>query len=269
MPETIVVPLDGSPAAEAALGPAAAFARRTGARVVLVSSRLGGPGDPERYLERVEAKLDVPSVDAVVVRDRRAPGAVDLVAGRHPDPVVCMRTSGRSGLRAVVFGSVAQEVMRHARVPVILVGPSVAPDFELPTDVVVCVDDRPASRSMVPLAADYARAFDCRLWMVTVVEARARREIEPARLAAFEASCVRMVQELAGSVAPLEARWRVLHGEAAEELVTAASTFPAAMMVMATRGHVGLGPATVGSVTTDVVRRSTGPVLARAFYGYD
>lgn len=268
MPETIVVPLDGSDAAEAALGPAAAIARRTGARLVLVSSRLGGPGDPDAYLGDIQTGLDVPSVETVVVRDRRAPGAVDLVAGRHPDPVVCMRTSGRSGLRAVVFGSVAQEVLRRARVPVLLVGPAVAPDWELPTDVVACVDDRPASRSMVPLAAEYAGALGSRLWIVTVVPARGR-EADPARAAAFEDACRRLVEERAESVAPMEARWRVVHGDPAEELIAMASGFPAALMVMATRGHVGLGPATVGSVTTDVVRRATGPVLARAFYGFD
>jgi len=269
MPETIVVPLDGSPGAEAALGPAAALARRSGARLVLVSSRLGGPGDPDEYLGRLQAGLDVPSAETVVVRDRRAPGAIDLVAEQNPDPLVCMRTSGRSGLRAVVFGSVAQEVMRRARVPVLLVGPSVAPNWELPTDVVACVDDRPASRSMVPLAAEYASALDCRLWTVTVIESAGRREVDPARVAAFEDACVRMVQELSASVEPVEARWRVLNGDPADELVAAAATFPAAMMVMATRGHVGLGPTTVGSVTTDVVRRAPGPVLARAFYGYD
>ena len=44
--------------------------------------------------------------------------------GRLSDSVVCMATHGRTGLRAVVLGSVADEVVRDLGDPVVLVGPS-------------------------------------------------------------------------------------------------------------------------------------------------
>lgn len=59
-------------------------------------------------------------VDVVTVV---APGAADAIAGyaeEHGYDLVAMSTHGRSGFRRLVLGSVAEAVLRHATVPVLL-----------------------------------------------------------------------------------------------------------------------------------------------------
>ena len=145
MYQRILVPVDGSPASNKGLREAIALARLTNGRILLlhvvddmsllVSSagyaglnaemfaalREAGEkilaeakGDVERAGVAVEAKLfenvDLPLWQRVIalVRDWRA----DLVV---------MGTHGRRGVRRVVLGSDAEQVVRTANVPVLLV----------------------------------------------------------------------------------------------------------------------------------------------------
>jgi nucleotide-binding universal stress UspA family protein len=146
----ILVPLDGSPLAEAVLPHVEALAKRFGSTVELVraytppaslyvaraSTALPGTGplldsgpfveageqEAEVYLEAVEERLrrqgiraehrrlDGPAGEAIVQESRRAD--VDLIA---------MSTHGRGGLERMVMGSVADHVLHHAACPILLV----------------------------------------------------------------------------------------------------------------------------------------------------
>jgi nucleotide-binding universal stress UspA family protein len=56
-----------------------------------------------------------------VIRDESAWAGILHAAGRLGVDAICMATHGRSGIPRVLLGSQAQEVLRHARQPVILV----------------------------------------------------------------------------------------------------------------------------------------------------
>ena len=60
-----------------------------------------------------------------MVTVRVAPGVVggDSLSGRIAADFVAMATHGRSGLRRLLLGSVAEQVVRHAHVPVVLYPP--------------------------------------------------------------------------------------------------------------------------------------------------
>jgi nucleotide-binding universal stress UspA family protein len=124
LPRQVVVPLDGSDTGARALPFAHAFAGRTGAEVVTVHV-----GEPRDDLH-VDARLTGEPAEALLA-----------FAAEEPGRVLCLSSHGRTGLRRALAGSVAEQVVRAARGPVVVVGPEVAirPPVVLPRTIVVAV----------------------------------------------------------------------------------------------------------------------------------
>ena len=137
----ILVPLDGSALAETVLPHVVELAHRFGSEVTLMQVRTpflrlvatvgseaaAAAAEAERrtaeeYLEDARRRLAeqgvtvgtvlVEGVASETVVDQAKSGGFDLIA---------MSTHGRSGLRRLVLGSVADHVVRHAGTPVLLV----------------------------------------------------------------------------------------------------------------------------------------------------
>jgi nucleotide-binding universal stress UspA family protein len=151
----ILVPLDGSKLAEVVLPYAQELARRFDSEVTLIQviaplSKLvaetmpaamepTGAGaavgveaasealkaereDARTYLEGVVGRLKTQEikVQAEVVEGLAGDAIVDHAHGHGMD-LIAMSTHGRSGLRRLVFGSVADQVLRRAGTPVLLI----------------------------------------------------------------------------------------------------------------------------------------------------
>lgn len=134
----ILVPTDGSPASEAALGPASTMARLFQSEVLILHAEmprvLPGEGfgryqvlpptpsweDPvtERAVERL--KTSGLRTERVTVSGDAAAEILDLARARGVDLIV-MATHGRSGVSRLFLGSVAERVLRSAEVPLLLV----------------------------------------------------------------------------------------------------------------------------------------------------
>jgi nucleotide-binding universal stress UspA family protein len=261
----VVVPVDGSPLAASAIGPAGALAEATGASLRLLTAE---PlvlwheqlQEAKEYLEKQAADTGLPGVETLVVGDKAARQAI-LVETQAPDTVVCMATHGRSGVGHAVLGSVAEAVLRDSGQPLLLVGPTVAcagPALR-GGNLLVAVDGSPASEAIIPVAADWARMLELRPWVVEVIPEQ--RNITDSHERAVESATVRGVARRLDDVA-LPAQWEVLHEpEAADALVDYASRLPAVLIAMATHGRTGLGRVALGSVAMQVVQRSPCPVL--------
>lgn len=76
----------------------------------------------EGYTVTVEADFGHPA-ESIIERSRS--GDIDLVA---------MTTHGRSGISRLIFGSVAEQVLRHVQVPVFLVRPVSTGQDETPSE---------------------------------------------------------------------------------------------------------------------------------------
>lgn len=142
--KTILVPLDGSVLAEAALTPAIDLARERGAKLVLLraTEAHGSPlSDPteaqvtavrraEEYLAGARARINTgTAVDAVETSVWYGPPAEAIVEAarfRGADLIV-MSSHGRSGVGRLVLGSVAETVLRATTVPILLIRPGNAP----------------------------------------------------------------------------------------------------------------------------------------------
>src|SRR5205809_2929071 len=133
MIRTIVVPLDGSALAEAALPHARGLAAESGAVVVLVRAVHGWdtPGGKVAAIEQAEVYLrQVQSCPALgdvtvhtdVVTDHPTAAIVRVTTQRDADLIV-LGAHDRSGLGLILHGSVASAVLRGTTVPVLLVPP--------------------------------------------------------------------------------------------------------------------------------------------------
>lgn len=143
MYKRVVLPLDGSDLAELAIPHAVQLARLTGAdlHLVRVIDILGGQAfgayvaieaagyaeatgaelaESAGYLEEIQRRLADRGF-RVTTELRRGPAAHEVTQCADAGDVIVMATHGRGGVRRWLLGSVAEEVVRHAPVPVLLV----------------------------------------------------------------------------------------------------------------------------------------------------
>ena len=140
--ETVVVGIDGTEGAHAALAYAAEEARRRGARLRIVSAwrmpiaaygRSFGPLLDESSLSALRKNAEKIVDDAIAEVQRLQPsvpcegeaieeqaGAALLEQAARADLIV-VGNRGRGHLASLVLGSVSQQVMRHASCPVVVV----------------------------------------------------------------------------------------------------------------------------------------------------
>jgi len=72
-------------------------------------------------LKKLEAKLpSTADVECVVLTDSGTGESIAGWADRHGVDLIALSTHGRTGLRRFALGSVAESILRHARVPVIV-----------------------------------------------------------------------------------------------------------------------------------------------------
>lgn len=143
----ILVAVDGSPTSNAGLRSAIALAADQGSTLVVVHvADLAPPMGPEgafylpSYIDDYEAALvtggqkllakavaeagkSAVVAEPVLARSRGAPVARAVIAQarRSKADVIVLGTHGRRGLRRVVMGSDAEEIVRQSPVPVLLV----------------------------------------------------------------------------------------------------------------------------------------------------
>src|SRR3990172_2399008 len=135
----MLVPLDGSRLAEAVLPVTAAFARALGAKVTLLhvvepaapttvhgDVHLTQAEEAEAYLRGVTGWMAAQGVHAEMVVDQGGDVAASIArraAGIETDLIV-LCTHGRSGVRALLFGRVAEQVLARGTTPVLLMAPT-------------------------------------------------------------------------------------------------------------------------------------------------
>ncbi len=146
--ERILVGTDLSEVSPALYALAHALARQSGARLVVAyvadpdeydELRRERPMGVDEFIERFRATILLDFEDAtdgeqpaqVVVRMRQRGVAEDLlqIASDVEADLVVVGTHGRTGLRRVLLGSVAEAVMRHATMPVLVVPHGVTARF--------------------------------------------------------------------------------------------------------------------------------------------
>ncbi len=290
--KSILVPLDGSPFAEAALPVALEAARRRGDGIELMvvfedePSVAGWPLSPERvaasfheYLESVTRRVG--PVEGVPITASVEGGNVmeHLVkhAGRWNSELVVMSTHGRGAVSRAWLGSVADHMVRHATVPVLLVRPVEGEDTDLGATpsldrVLVALDgSHRAERGLedaVRVSGPHASYTLLRVvpgpihhWSTYIPAAiqETADGLEKGRAEAdtYLAGVATQLRETGLTVAT-----RVVEGvPPAAGILSHAEEQPTDLIAITTHGRTGLSRLLLGSVADKVVRGSSVPVL--------
>ncbi|HMS02195.1 MAG TPA: universal stress protein [Gemmatimonadaceae bacterium] len=293
---SLLVPLDGSAFSAKALPVAAAIAKRTGARLHVVTVL-----DPSAYVPFVPGEVLVPVMDTEALAARRAAdeAAIHGEAERlradgvqaeghllegtvvealaefaltiHADLVV-MTTHGRSGLERLWLGSVATSFLQRAPCPVYLVRPEGEASAEpIPTGaMLVPLDGSPFADSMLPRAADFAKSLglSMRLFTVAIPNAVPMAPFGTEALLADESDLTRQEHDARER---LEALARTLpvpctiavatDMTATRAIVEEASRDDVGVVAMATHGRTGIARLVLGNVADSVLRSAPRPML--------
>ena len=188
--KTIIVPLDGSPFAEQAVGTAATIAQRSEAELVLVRVHETyvfeatdysladdhSRRDQEQYLadiaERVENLFGM--VPERVLLDGVVDASIcDFAAGLE-SPLIVISTHGRTGFSRFWLGSVADAIVRRASTPVLMLRHQGDGDGELTRThtfrhVMVPLDGANFAEVALAPAAALSVAFQAKLTLLRVV----------------------------------------------------------------------------------------------------
>ena len=287
MLKTILLPLDGSPLAERALPYATSLARRSEASILLLaavqrSDASWGPDTPdaevdptnraEEYLYDIAGRIGASGIASEThVSDGEPVHAILDAAGRFDANLIVMATHGRGGLGRMLYGSVADQILRRATIPVLLVPSMVEHAWraEGPLSLLVPLDGSELAVEALPSADLLVESTGSRLTLLRV--------IQPATYPLYgegyayipfdeEAELAAARRYLEAQAARLRERGRsvsieVAVGDPARVIGKMAHDKDVDVIVMATHGHGGLSRLILGSVATATLRQTTAPLL--------
>ena len=290
----ILVPIDGSLMAEAALPAAAFLAQKMGARVTLMhvveknapdavhgQLHLKHAQDAERYLQEV-AQRSFP-LDILVECHVHQDGVVDVAGSivAHADELahdlVIMCSHGRGAALHLFLGSIAQSVIARGSRPVLITHPD--PEGKPPAfscrHILVPLDDNPEHAKALPVCKELAKACGATLHPTIVIP-------DLATLSGQEAVASRMLPGTTSRILELtthdaeqhfleledglrregfQASAHVLRGDPASVIVEAAERAKIDLIVLGTHGKTGMGAFWAGSVAHRICSQTRLPLL--------
>lgn len=289
----ILVPVDFSRCSGAALDVAVQYADRFGASLHLLHvyvdpmasvpfGRDGLTGPPTAPVELIEGAKQARAAEAKKLQERcQAHGLTVKVeeiegdakrvivdyAGQIGADLIVMGTHGRSGIKRMLLGSVAERTVRAAACPVLTVGDEEG--TPAPVKRVVCATDLgAASQRALELSAGLAKGFGATLTLVHVVHAApylgwdgaaAMATVHDNYLDELRRRAKESLSEVAQGIEGVTVDTSVLTGVPHEAL--AAVSKEADLLVLGTHGRGGLEHMLIGSVAERTVRVAEGSVL--------
>ena len=179
---------------------------------------------------------------------------VELARELRVDAIV-VGSRGVSAIRRLLLGSTAENVVRHAPCPVLVVrhGP-----LRRVRKVLLPIDWDEGSKAAVRYAVAHG-GEDVKLQAIHAIGFPRMIEPEFADELSDDAHSSRKLRRFLDRLGAKDVPSKVVLGEPAEAILDAAADFD--LVVIATRGRKGAARALVGSVAEKVVRRAEGPVL--------
>jgi nucleotide-binding universal stress UspA family protein len=287
------VPLDRSSFAEQALPLALSIARRAKARLDLVKVHAlyaleeppaaWLPFEPDRdidWKQQEQLYLDatarwVASVSPVAVTAELLAGStvlpatvVDSLLERAragKTDLIVMTTHGRGPLSRIGLGSVTDELIRRATMPVLVVrpqekAPGIFPE-PLVENILIPLDGSHLAEQMLEPALDLARLMEARCSLLRVVEPRSSPgDGGPADKAHAEAYLESVAARVREQGLPVRTRVAVAR-QAAEAIREEAETQVNNLIALATHGRGGFKRLLLGSVADKLIRGAASPIL--------
>jgi len=292
--KNILVPLDGSNLAEAALPPAASLAQTLNAPVTLLhvleenppqevhhDRHLTESDEAVAYLKDVAARAFPKSVQVkshvhtAEVKDVAASIVQHANEEFKPDLIV-MCAHGQSGFRDLIFGGIAQQVLAGGRTPLLLLQPKVAEFHPFAIrHILVPLDSGSKHDTSLPYAELLAKAYGAEIDLLTVVPTYAtltgHRAAASSMLPATSTALLEIKEQAAKEHlqshldellrAGYTARAQIAGGDPAALIVQTAKKVEADLIVFSTHRRAGIDAFWARSVTPNVVRKTQIPLL--------
>lgn len=290
----LLAPLDGSRLAEAILPALVSLAGRLQAGVTLLhvleqhapaaihgERHLSNVIEAEAYLHDIAARLRADNITSSthVHADGASDVAQSIVAHAHElaADLVVLCAHGRGGLRGMLYGRIAQQVLHRGGRPILLIAPTdtgATPPFE-PRVVLIPLDGTPAHEPALPIATAIARAFGAELYLIMVVPTLATLPDERAAAGLLLPTTMRAVLDLnqqSGSdyleqvaahcrAGGLAVSTEVLRGDTVPAVLACSRRTDVDLLVLATHGRAGIEAILAGSVAPRVAERARCPLL--------
>lgn len=290
----ILVPLDGSKLAEAAIPAAVSLTKKLSAPVTLLhileqdapqevhkDRHITQADEASAYLEDV-AKREFPAegqvnwhVHTAPVKDVSASIVKHAMTEFQPDLIV-MCTHGRSGVRELLYGSIAQKVVARGMTPLLLIKPGIdaAASFKL-DKIIVPLDSGPVHDDSLPVTRVLARAYNSGIHLLTVIptfttvagEAAAASSLLPATTSALlDIEVENAAEDLQAHLdelkqAGFQVTAEVARGDPATGIVNISEKLNADLIVLTTHRKAGTAAFWARSVAPNVARRTRVPIL--------
>jgi nucleotide-binding universal stress UspA family protein len=290
----ILVALDGSKLAEAAIPAAASLAQTLAAPLTLLhiieqdapheihkDRHITEAEEASVYLEDVATRVFPAGirvkthVHTSAVKD--VSGSIVELATREFQPdLIVMCTHGQSGIRDLLYGNIAQQVVAHGKTPLLLIKPEAGRpgSFEL-NKILVPLDTGPVHDDSLPITRELAAAYKSNIHLLTVIptfgtvtgETAAASSLLPATSSALldikVENAVEDLQEHLDELkkAGLQTTAEVARGDPATEIVKISEKLAADLIVLTTHRKAGAAAFWARSVSPNVARRAKVPLL--------
>ncbi len=290
----ILVPLDGSRLAEAALPPAASLAKTIHAPITLLhlieknapeavhrDRHLTQPEEADEYLQQValhsfpkEAQVDW-HVHKAEIKDV-ARSIVDHASEFEPDLIV-MCSHGRGNVHDALFGSIAQQVLAQGETPLLLLQPKKPgePQPFVLRRILVPLDSESNHDESLPVAEFLAKAYPAELHLLCVIptfgtlsgEQAAARTLMPGTTSVYldmkEGLAKQHLQDHLNELTErgFQVSAEVGRGDPAQTIVKVADQIEADLILLSTHRKAGLDAFWARSVAPNVARQTTIPIL--------
>jgi nucleotide-binding universal stress UspA family protein len=274
----VLVPLDGSDFAAAAVPTARALAERFSAELRVLSVA-DSPGDVEKLRSHAAAAVGLPAADdrvSVVVGDNAA-SAIEQQVSDLDSCLVCMSTHGHGRFAGAIIGSVARSLLEGARQPIVTVGPlaeraretvaRLPPPLSSPR-LAACVDGSTASETVIPVALGWGAVLGMSVTILTVAEptpppvrpdATWRRHHGPDEDA--DAYVERLAAQWSGAAVPLDSHVVYDPIGPGPGIQAYQEENPTGLIAVTTRARTGLQRAVFGAGAAAMVQWSRSPAL--------
>ena len=269
----ILVACDGSPESEEAFAAMMPILRADNpdVTVVYVFENPNDSYDPPAHLAKVCNSLKAKGVDVrFVTRDGKPAEEIVLLANRMGADMIVMSTHRRSGIPRAMLGSVAEEVIRHADVPVLVTRPGAAVSEW--NRLMVALDGSTRSEAVlqdvIPLAWRQKAAVEVIRAVMPPVTMTGLGDIGGVQIAEDPMPYLSKVKAALAEDG-VDAQVTALEGRAAFSIVNHAKERGASLICLTTHGRTGFGRILMGSVAEEVLRHAPCPVLIRRSVRFD
>lgn len=290
----LLIPLDGSKAAEQVLPYARLFAAmlQNPVEFIAIIDSVGLAADltesgRERdefnalvgevvrksndYLSAVSKTFEGVASDCVV--EEGVPAELIIRRGeREPGMVIAMTTHGRSGVHRWLLGSVVEKVLRATANPLLLIRADEQSRTEIEASlksIVVPLDGSELAESVLPTVKELAKKMNLAVILLRAYTISATAfmyghgyhawDLHRVKTNAHEYLERKAVELRDSGVAAVS--WVAREGLSADAVIKMASETVEPLIVMCSRGRSGVSRWTLGSVTETVVRHVSSPVL--------